>query len=75
MDENGGRSNAAADVYVGRFRRDSMQETHPWHCQRDIDLSLIDPTLTVTTNGETDELLPEPLFISFSAPGLVGWQH
>ena len=43
---------------LGGFRRDSMQETHPWHCQRDIDPSLIDPALTVTTNGETDELLP-----------------
>ena len=39
---------------LGGFRRDSMQETHPWHCRRDIDPSLIDPALTVTTNGETE---------------------
>lgn len=51
---------------LGGFRRDSMQETHPWHCQRDIDPSLIDPALTVTTNGETDEPTTGPLFISFS---------
>ena len=60
---------------LGGFRRDSMQETHPWHCQRDIDPSLIDPALTVTTNGETDELLPGRFSFLFHAPGLVGWRH
>ena len=57
---------------LGDFRRDSMQETHPWHCQRDIDPSLIDPALTVTTNGETDELLPCRCSYNIHSPGLVG---
>ena len=61
---------------LGGCRRDSLQETHFWHCQRLSHLE-IDPALTVSVTGDdpspfTNAVFPFPFF---HAPVLGGWSH
>lgn len=54
-------------MYVlGGFKRDSIQETHPWH-QQPIDPLQVDPELSVFVTGEKEALNARlgPLFHMF----------
>ena len=56
---------------LGKFKSDSIQETHPWHIQR-VDPDLVDHELAVRVTGEKELLKAKygPLFHMFS-----GWKH
>lgn len=56
---------------LGSFKRDALQETHPWHIHP-VDPDLIDSELAVRLAGEKEALRAKygPLFHMFG-----GWKH
>ena len=59
---------------LGGFKSDSIQETHPWHVQN-IDPELIDPELSTTIKGNSQEKLTTHKLFLFHVPALNGWKH
>ena len=59
---------------LGGFKRDSIQETHPWHCYREFNVENIDRAKTLKVQGEERALKKHFLFL-FHAPTFGGWKR
>lgn len=58
---------------IGGCRRDSIQETHRWHCNT-IDNFDIDISLTVVVPGDSDSRIRTPRYGSHHFPIFDGWR-
>ena len=59
---------------LGGFKRDSLQETHPWHCYREFNVESIDIAKTLKVQGEERAFKKHFLFL-FHAPIFGGWKR
>lgn len=60
---------------LGGFKKDSIQETHPWHSYRSFDPKKINTRLCVVSTGSDDKTFKRHFLFLFHAPILGGWRH
>lgn len=60
---------------LGGFRRDSMQETHPWHVFRGFEAGDINRELAVASRGDDTDGFQRHLLFLFHAPIFGGWKN
>ena len=60
---------------LGGFRRDSIQETHPWHCYRKFDPGHIDLKMAISNIGNEEHSFRRHFLFLFHAPILGGWKN
>jgi len=59
-------------IFLGKFKADSIQETHVWHSQ-EINPNLIDIGATVKMPSNDDSIYKKYCLFLFHAPLLGGW--
>lgn len=60
---------------LGGFKKDAMQETHPWHSYRAFDPASIDKGLAVESKGTDARTFKRHFLFLFHAPIFGGWKH
>ena len=60
---------------LGGFKKDSVQETHPWHCFRGFSPDDIDQSLAVPHQGTDNSTFKRHFLFLFHAPILGGWKN
>lgn len=60
---------------LGGFKRDSIQETHPWHVWREFSEKSINSQDAVTINGTDSRTFRRHFLFLFHAPIFGGWKN
>lgn len=60
---------------LGGFKKDSIQETHPWHVWRKFNLEEIDTSKTTTHKGTDTSVYKKHYLFLFHAPLFGGWKN
>jgi hypothetical protein len=61
--------------FLGGFKSDAVQETHPWHSFRGFNIDEVDRTLAIENTGTESTSFKQHFLFLFHAPIFGGWKQ